>query len=202
MICDFTGCRRDVVAKGLCNGHYLQQRRGERLRALRGDASLADRLAAKTDRSGDCWIWTDRPNAAGYGVLHYNGKNQLAHRLAYELAVGPIDNRLVLDHKCHTPACVRPDHLQPVTHKQNAENRSGATRVNASGVRGVTRRHGRAGWVGKVRHGGRLYHAGYFDSIEEAEVAVIALRNHLFTNNLLDRETSHPATLDNLEASK
>lgn len=42
-------------------------------------------------------------------------------------------------------------------------------------------------WVGKVRHGGRLHHAGSFESIEAAETAVIDLRNRLFTNNLTDQ---------------
>jgi hypothetical protein len=42
-------------------------------------------------------------------------------------------------------------------------------------------------WQGRVRHNGKTYHAGVFETVDEAEVAVIALRNELFTHNLLDR---------------
>jgi hypothetical protein len=38
-----------------------------------------------------------------------------AHRFAYELLVGPIPAGLTLDHLCLNKACVRPDHLEPVS---------------------------------------------------------------------------------------
>jgi hypothetical protein len=42
-----------------------------------------------------------------------------AHRVAYVLAKGAIPEGLVLDHLCRTPACVNPDHLEPVTNHEN-----------------------------------------------------------------------------------
>lgn len=42
-----------------------------------------------------------------------------AHRLAWELLVGEIPDGLVLDHTCHTPACVNPWHLDPVPGRVN-----------------------------------------------------------------------------------
>lgn len=70
---------------------------------------------------GPCWIWAPALNK-GYGVLgrpgKYGGACQ-AHRFAYQLLIGPIPEGLHLDHLCRVPACVNPDHLEPVTSAEN-----------------------------------------------------------------------------------
>jgi len=111
------------------------------------------------------------------------------HRVAFELASGPIPTGMLVDHICHRPLCIRPEHLQLATRKENGENRAGATRVSSSGRRGVYPRPNGA-WQARVRHAGQDIHVGTFDSLEEAERAVIAKRNELFTNNLADRSAS------------
>jgi hypothetical protein len=55
----------------------------------------------------DCLLWTGSRNRKGYGTL--GGK--LAHRLAWETAVGPIPEGLMVCHRCDVPACVNPEHL-------------------------------------------------------------------------------------------
>lgn len=62
------------------------------------------------EASGGCWEWTAAKMPMGYG--RFDGK--LAHRLAYELLVGPIPDGLVIDHLCRNKSCVNPGHLEPV----------------------------------------------------------------------------------------
>lgn len=47
----------------------------------------------------------------GYGIIRVAGRNVRVHRMAYELAHGPIPDGLLVCHHCDTPPCVRPDHL-------------------------------------------------------------------------------------------
>ena len=93
------------------------------------DPSLRDRwyhrrLLAKFTVSDDCWIWTGSQSGRiktgeGYGSIKRNGRSMLAHRVMYELLVGPIPEGLQLDHLCRNHICVRPDHLEPVTGPEN-----------------------------------------------------------------------------------
>lgn len=83
---------------------------------------LDERLWEKVSEAPcGCWIFTGS-KPSGYGRIAAGGRGNgplQAHRVAYEIVVGKIPDGLVLDHLCRNPACVRPDHLEPVT---NAEN--------------------------------------------------------------------------------
>lgn len=85
-----------------------------------------DRFWAKVDRTGEHWLWT------GCVVRRYGqfGRTR-AHRYAYELLVGPIPPGYQLDHLCRTPLCVRPDHLEPVTPRENTLRGNGPTARHA-----------------------------------------------------------------------
>lgn len=72
-----------------------------------------------------CWLWLGSGDRCGYGLFWTGATTTTAHRVAYELAIGPIPDGLNLDHKCKTPRCVRPDHLDPVTHVQNIRRAHG-----------------------------------------------------------------------------
>lgn len=65
-----------------------------------------------------CWEWL-KPDANGYGKFRYQGGPRWAHRVSYELFLGPIPAGLTLDHLCRNPRCINPDHLDPVTHREN-----------------------------------------------------------------------------------
>lgn len=92
--------------------------------------TVAERFFAKVNKTGHCWIWTASPTQC-YGQFYVNGRQVKAHRWAYELLVGPIPDGLSLDHLCRTPKCVRPDHLEPVSHKTNVLRGAAPTALNA-----------------------------------------------------------------------
>ena len=70
---------------------------------------------ARVVKGPDCWEWQGPRDTSGYGRHgHFR-----AHRVAYQLMVEPIPVGLVLDHLCRNPGCVNPDHLEPVTTREN-----------------------------------------------------------------------------------
>lgn len=194
-ICAFPECGRPSRAANFCTGHYQQQKTGRALRPLGGHAltagmSPAERFWSRVNTSGEHWLWTGASNEHGYGHLQIAGQWKKAHRYAWELTNGPISAGLEIDHMCHTPACVRPDHLQLVDRKRNNENMSGPRIDSRSGIRGVGWDSRRGRYYVRVTHHSRAHWGGYFYDISEAETAAIALRNELFTNNLTDRNAA------------
>ena len=83
---------------------------------------LPARLDYYLDKSGECWIWTAAHDGRGYGVLCFAGRQFKAHRIAWEVAYGPIPTELQVAHRCNNKRCCRPDHLYIATRKQNAED--------------------------------------------------------------------------------
>jgi hypothetical protein len=67
----------------------------------------------------DCWLWEKGKFANGYGAFKLNGKTLKAHRVAYQLHNGSIDENLIVRHKCHVVGCVNPNHLVIGTHDDN-----------------------------------------------------------------------------------
>ena len=65
----------------------------------------------------NCWEWIGVLNP--YAGIRIGGKMRKAHRVSYEHFKGSIPEGLELDHLCRNVRCVNPDHLEPVTHREN-----------------------------------------------------------------------------------
>ena len=183
--CSMPDCGRRHSARGLCRSHYAKKRAAGEftdIRPFRRNVQFQDCVSVV----GACWIWTGHVAPNGYGRF----KNKQAHRLSYEQAGNSIPNGMLLDHMCHTPLCVNPEHLRPVTRKQNAEHRIGANRTSKSGVRGVIWDKNHRKWRGCVRHHGKQYWVKSSDDVKEVEQRLIELRNKLFTHNDADRKSA------------
>lgn len=80
--------------------------------------SLAERLWARVDKSGECWIWTGYIGPKGRGQINRGARDLglvQVHVAAWELEHGPVPPGKELHHTCFTPACCNPDHLVPLT---------------------------------------------------------------------------------------
>lgn len=100
----------------------------------------AERFWASVDFDGEggCWLWTQKLAPSGYGqfgvgrrAIGTYGKKR-AHRWAYEHLVGPIPEGLVLDHLCRVRHCVNPDHMEPVTSRENTLRGETRPAINAA----------------------------------------------------------------------
>lgn len=128
-LCEVDGCERKHRGHGFCTLHLCRFRKTGTTELPRKN-TREERFWLKVDRQGSvpeyrpdlgpCWLWTASLRAGRYGQFAArHGKILYAHRFSYELASGPIPDGLQIDHLCRVPRCVRPDHLEPVTNREN-----------------------------------------------------------------------------------
>lgn len=127
-ICTVNDCPGRVLARGWCRKHYTRwyetkslelgvRKRGNHVKVR----SVEERFWPKVNKTETCWLWTSSKTKLGYGMIGAGpgGGQLMAHRVSWELSVGPIPDGLVIDHLCMVPSCVNPEHLEPVTVAEN-----------------------------------------------------------------------------------
>ncbi len=113
------------------------------------------RLCSPKDKNG-CILWTGGKVPKGYGTISLGGEiadqHAYAHRVAWELARGPIPPGLHVLHKCDIPGCVAIDHLFLGTNAENVADmmskgrgpngeRSGSAKLTEEKVREIRDRY-------------------------------------------------------------
>lgn len=107
----------EISVKRLCKGLGRSKSWRKGRSSVESDP---DAFWARVNKTTDgCWKWTGAINSSDYGTVWWRGRSNGAHRVAWELTNGEIPAGLELDHTCKHRSCVRPDHLELVTHPEN-----------------------------------------------------------------------------------
>lgn len=118
---------------------------------------VPDRIASKVELTPDCWLWLGTLNDRGYGTVGVPGgeivaiepmnyspsrkddRMRLAHRIIYELLVGPIPKGYHLHHRETCPHnCVNPAHMTPMTPGEHSRLHPDNARSNWERMRSRT----------------------------------------------------------------
>lgn len=176
-VAELAGCGRRTIVRWM--DRYNIARRPPRPRTR----LLADRFWEKVNIGlpDECWEWTAYRNQDGYGMIHISRGVTHAHRVAWELANGPIPQDMSVCHHCDNPSCCNPDHLYVGTQADNMQDMSkrgrgvypdtrgenhGLSKLTEHDVREIRRLRSEEGWT--------LRQLAAAFSVSESTVSVVA----------------------------
>jgi len=80
-------------------------------------ARIQGKLDRKSHREGECLLWTGTVFNTGYGMIRIDYKMHGVHRVAYQLARGPIPAGHDIHHICRNRTCINPEHLEALSRR-------------------------------------------------------------------------------------
>lgn len=183
-ICKTDGCERLAHTRGWCSAHYKRvTRTGSDMPEieLSGCAKTPTKRlfekAVKNDETG-CLEWIAASVPFGYGVIAYKGKQQYAHRVAWQLKNGDIPSGMYVLHKCDNPRCINTDHLFLGTLSDNTQD---MIKKNRQRLNPAT---GNRNWMSKNGH---LFSGEKNPSSKLCKSTVDEIK-HLGSNNLTQKQ--------------
>jgi hypothetical protein len=116
-----------VTSDQSSNGNLINQLQFHRDQEIVGLDAVVQRFEQKYSVNSfqhprlksPCWTWAAATDRDGYGRFKVLGRELKAHVFAWYLHIGELPTGLELHHKCRNPACVNPEHLQPVTGEEH-----------------------------------------------------------------------------------
>lgn len=92
------------------------------------------RFFSHVEKTITCWLWFGAKTRGGYGSCGRpgTGTTMLAHRRAWEMVNGPVPKGMCLDHICRNRNCVRVEHLDLTTIRENTLRGNNQVAINAT----------------------------------------------------------------------
>lgn len=93
--------------------------------------SSEERFWAQVRIGPQCWEWLGYRREDGYGDFGLDGNAIRAHRFSYMTTRGDIPSGYEINHLCRNRCCVKPDHLEVTTRRENLRYSSPMTGTGA-----------------------------------------------------------------------
>lgn len=122
---------------------------------------LTDSMDFDVEEDTFCWIVTGKKTLQGYKAICRLVDRQpvtfYAHRVAYEIANGPLEPGAQVAHTCDNPSCINPEHLFAADSRSNTidklrKNRGAAYLTKEQATEIILRPHWAHGDMTKLAH--------------------------------------------------